>query len=77
MNRRNKILVGVLAFVLVCVVGYALFSESITVTGTATADGNFNITATCYKGIYEKSNLTNEDLGFGPEGGYANDSCKV
>lgn len=77
MNRRNKILVGVLAFVLVCVVGYALFSESITVTGTATASGDFNMTATCYTGIYDKSGLTSEDLDFGPEGGYTNDTCKV
>ena len=35
MNKNNKILIAVLAFVLVCVVGYALFSENITVTGTA------------------------------------------
>ena len=44
MNRGNKLLLGVLAFVVVCVVGYALFSETITVTGTATAKGDFEIT---------------------------------
>ena len=43
MNKSNKILLGVLAFVVVCVVGYALFSETITVTGTATAKGNLNL----------------------------------
>lgn len=77
MNRRNKILVGVLAFVVVCVVGYALFSETIIVSGTATASGDFNMTATCYTGIYDKSGLTSADLGFDPEGGYTNDTCKV
>ena len=46
MNRGNKLLLGVLAFVVVCVVGYALFSETITVTGTATAKGDFEITTT-------------------------------
>ncbi len=76
MNRINKLLFGILAFVVTCIVGYALFSETITVTGTATTGGNFDITATCYKGIYDKSGLTSADLGFGPEGGYANDSCK-
>ena len=44
MNKSNKVLLGVLAFVVVCVIGYALFSETITVTGTATAKGNFEIT---------------------------------
>ena len=44
MNKSNKVLLGVLSFVVVCVVGYALFSETITVTGTATAKGNFEIT---------------------------------
>ena len=47
MNKSNKVLLGVLAFVVVCVVGYALFSETITVTGTATAKGSFDISYTC------------------------------
>ncbi len=47
MNKGNKILVGVLAFVVVCFVGYALFSETITVTGTATASGSFDIGFEC------------------------------
>ena len=50
MNKSNKILLGVLSFVVVCVVGYALFSENITVTGTATAKGSFDITASCNTG---------------------------
>ena len=68
MNKRNKILLGILAFVLVCVVGYALFSENITVTGTATAKGDFKFTMTCHKGDYY-------NIGFGTEGGYGTESC--
>ena len=46
MNKSNKLLIGILAFVVVCVIGYALFSETITVTGTAMAKGNFDIKVT-------------------------------
>ena len=45
-NKWNKILLGILAFIVVCVVGYALFGETITVTGTATAKGNMSLTTT-------------------------------
>lgn len=79
MNNNNKILVGILAFIAVCVMGYALFSENIMVTGTATASGNFDITSTC--GL---ENIANE-LGFAKSdievyynlGGYQNPSCSV
>ena len=47
MNKGNKILVGVLFFIVVCVVGYALFSDNIKVTGTATAQGQFILDTTC------------------------------
>ncbi len=47
MNKRNKILVGCLALLLVLSAGYALFSETITINGTATAKGNFDISYTC------------------------------
>ena len=81
MNKSNKILLGVLAFVVVCVVGYALFNETITVTGTATASGNFDILTTCQTG------LSNDTLSIlAPDGGanadidqagFKNDSCEV
>ena len=51
MNKGNKILLGILAFVVVCVVGYALFGETITVTGSATASGEWSITTTCVSGL--------------------------
>ena len=57
MNKSNKVLLGVLSFVVVCVVGYALFSETITVTGTATAKGNFEITATSLNLDLEENKL--------------------
>ena len=47
MDKKNKLLLGALTFVVVCVIGYALFSETITVTGTSTAKGQFLITSTC------------------------------
>ena len=48
-KRKNKILVGCLALLLVMAVGYALFSENITINGTATAKGDFDISYTCEK----------------------------
>ena len=47
MNKKNKILVGCLALLLVLSVGYALFSETITINGTATAKGSFGFEYTC------------------------------
>ena len=76
MNKGNKILIGILAFVLVCVVGYALFSENITVTGTATASGDWGITATCQAGISNEV-ATAADEFYYKEGGYSEDTCNV
>lgn len=78
MNKGNKILLGILAFVVVCVVGYALFGETITVTGSATASGEWSMTTTCQPGIASEVVLG----GSNPEylitdGGYQNDSCQV
>ncbi len=59
MNNKNKILVGCLALLLVLSVGYALFSETIEINGTATAKGNFNIDATCE--LVTESNKSNDN----------------
>ena len=71
MNKSNKILLGVLLFVVVCVVGYALFSENINITGTATASGDFSFEKKCFAGdsrnVYHGLN----------EGGYGTESCLV
>ena len=47
MSKGNKTLIALLALVLTCIVGYALFSETITVSGTATASGTFDIGFKC------------------------------
>ena len=46
-EKKSKILIGCLALLLVMAVGYALFSETITINGTATAKGDFDISFTC------------------------------
>ena len=43
MKKQSIAIIGVIAFVLAVAVGYALFSETLTVTGTATATGNFDV----------------------------------
>ena len=44
LSKNNKILIGCLALLLVMSVGYALFSDTITINGSATAKGDFEIT---------------------------------
>lgn len=78
MNKGNKILIGILAFVVACVVGYALFSENITITGSATASGDWGITATCQPGIPSLIGSAADDLlSYYKEGGYSEDTCNV
>lgn len=43
MKRQNIAIIGVVAFILAIAVGYALFSETITINGTATAKGDFDV----------------------------------
>lgn len=43
MKKQNIVIIGVIAFVLAVAVGYALFSETLTVNGTATAKGDFDV----------------------------------
>lgn len=45
-KMRNKIFVGCLALLLVMVVGYALFNQNLSINGTATAKGDFDIEIT-------------------------------
>lgn len=75
MNKSNKVLLGLLAFVVVCVVGYALFSEDISVTGSATASGDWSITASCSDTIPDE---VMEDYGTGDiPGGYSETNCSA
>ena len=75
-KTRNKIFVGCLALLLVMVAGYALFSQSLNITGTAKAQGDFSVTATCQAGIPANLNsITQEYIAM--ENGYYDDSCSV
>ena len=83
MSKNNKLLILTLSFVVVCVVGFALFSETITVTGTATAYGNFDMIVTCEKGISSKISsiapaaFADTDIDLYTDNGYENDYCNV
>ena len=54
LSRQNKIVVGVVALVLVLTVGYALFSQSLNIGGTASADGTFELVFDSIGTIVEK-----------------------
>ena len=43
MKKQSIAIIGVIAFVLAVAVGYALFSEKLTIDGTATANGDFDV----------------------------------
>ena len=74
-KTRNKIFVGCLALLLVMVAGYALFSQNLTINGTAKAQGEFSLTTTCTPGILDE--IKNYDADYGSQSGYSNDSCSV
>ena len=79
MNKDNKILITILVFVVVCVVGYALFSETITVTGTATAEGTFDVDVSCVTGFSQDyaEAINDNTIANYNQGGYKNDSCNA
>ena len=65
MKKQSIAIIGVIAFVLAVAVGYALFSEKLTIDGTATANGDFDVeftsvgTPTCsgFSGTCEAATL--------------------
>ena len=65
-------------------VGYALFSQNLTITGTAVAKGDFKITPTCTPGVTTelKNNQslfvgTQSDFTSETEGGYDTSTCTI
>ena len=72
MNKKNKILVGCLSLLLVLSVGYALFSETITINGTATAKGSFNIDGSTCEVVTEANQISGERYTTGGSG-----TCKI
>ena len=45
--KRARMIIGAIALILSVAVGYALFSQTVTVQGTATASGSFSVVPTC------------------------------
>ena len=80
MSKNNKIFLGLLTILLTMSVGYAIFSDSINVTGTATANASFDMVATCTKGLSSETGLAMSDVDGNydwTEIGYQNDTCSV
>ncbi len=59
MNKKKGIIIGVLAVALVMVVGYALFSDTLTINGTATAQGDFAFEITTQKEVSDDVKSSN------------------
>ncbi len=83
MNKQKKVIIAVLTLVVTMMVGYALFSEALTINGTATAKGDFNITTTCTPGIQKDFPMEGYNYFFSgspsitKDNHYKNDSCTV
>ena len=58
MNGKRKLIVGVLALLVVMTMGYALFSETVTIGGTAKADGNLSV-------IFDDIDMSKVDISAG------------
>lgn len=78
MNKKlsQGVVVGALALFLTLMIGYALFSQNLTITGTAKAEGEFKIEATCYETLptWTEEHLT---LNQYTQKGNKNNSCTV
>lgn len=59
MKKQSIAIVGVIALVLAVAVGYALFSETIQINGTATAKGDFDVEFTEVGDIVNSEGYTN------------------
>ena len=47
MKKKNMIIIGVIALILAVSVGYAIFSDTLTINGSATAKGDFSLSYSC------------------------------
>lgn len=47
MKKKNMVIIGVIALILAVSVGYALFSDMLTINGSATAKGDFSLSYSC------------------------------
>ena len=76
MKKQSIAIIAVVALVLGVAVGYALFSETITINGTATAKGDFDMVVTCETGFSTKLGSPSS-YGYSDDYGYSNDTCSV
>lgn len=75
MEKKNVSLAVLLALLLTLTVGYALFSQTINITGSAKAQGNFIINGYCYVGLPNNIATKLGAANIETEGGYRNDTC--
>ncbi len=72
MKKQNIAIIGVVAFILAVAVGYALFSDTLTISGTATAKGDFDVEFTSVGEIKKVGYTeTNDSHGDGTEANIA------
>lgn len=79
-KRKNKIFIVCLSLLVVLSIGYAAFSENISISGTSKSQASFNITTTCTKGlpsnIQAATGLSDLEL-LTLNRGYSNETCSV
>ncbi len=66
-NKQKGIIIGILALAVTMMVGYAIFSETIKINGTATAKGGFDITVTCAPGLTNAEFINANAFGYAPK----------
>ena len=73
-SKNSKILAACLAVLLVSSIGYALFSQTLNVTGSAKAQGDFRIISSCQAGIMDDI-ASKVSYNSADENHYDSDSC--
>lgn len=51
MKKQSKVIVGILVLFLVMAIGYALFAQTLNINGTASANGNLDLTYECLESV--------------------------
>ncbi len=80
MNKKKGIIIGVVLFILAVAVGYALFSDTLTINGTATAKGEFDLVYSCTPGLTNEGFINADAFASSQiklDNNYTNDSCSV
>ncbi len=78
MRNKNTIYIMIgIAFIIVLSIGYALFSETISIQGTARADGTFDVDIIECKSTFTSSEISEYDLTNEDNYGYTSASCTV